>query len=314
MSGDVSVHGTDRTVDGRKLTPPIRAVGFNPREDATAEVTTVRALRETCDPSEFDDRVQRPSFDMILHVTGGATGHEVDFRTFALSPGDVLWVHSGQTQRWGDVWSMDAVVVIFASTTLAPATVNVLRTLGVTQNEYWPDAAAEGTHLSREFAALLEYSDSRKRSGALGGDVYRIALQHRVSALLAELAAHVADAPEAASSERRLVHLAFVDAVEENFTRHRSVGRYADLLSYSPRTIDRATRSITGLSAKQLIDKRVLLEAKRLLVHNDEPVAAVASRLGFDDAANFSKFFVRNEGSSPGTFRRNSLSSKPSGP
>ncbi len=45
------------------------------------------------------------------------------------------------------------------------------------------------------------------------------------------------------------------------------------------------------------------LEAKRLLAHSDLPAARIADRLGFDDAANFSKFFRQRTGLAPGAFR-----------
>ena len=60
----------------------------------------------------------------------------------------------------------------------------------------------------------------------------------------------------------------------------------------------------TGQSAKALIDARVVLEAKRLLVHTDLSSAAIGHRLGFSEATNFTKFFAREAGVSPGAFRR----------
>lgn len=60
---------------------------------------------------------------------------------------------------------------------------------------------------------------------------------------------------------------------------------------------------MTGSTAKTLIDARVALEAKRLLAHSDLPVAAIGHRLGFTEPTNFGKFFTRQTGDSPGTFR-----------
>jgi AraC-like DNA-binding protein len=54
-----------------------------------------------------------------------------------------------------------------------------------------------------------------------------------------------------------------------------------------------------GVAAKEYIDRRVLLEAKRLLVHGDQPAAKIAARLGFSSATNFSKFFRQRAGTSP---------------
>ena len=45
------------------------------------------------------------------------------------------------------------------------------------------------------------------------------------------------------------------------------------------------------------------LEAKRLLAYTDEPVAEIGYRLGFPEPTNFGRFFAREVGLSPGSFR-----------
>ncbi|MFH8347092.1 helix-turn-helix domain-containing protein [Streptomyces sp. NPDC018045] len=97
--------------------------------------------------------------------------------------------------------------------------------------------------------------------------------------------------------------LRFRDAVERGFTRSRRVEDYARALGYSPRTLSRATTAATGVGAKEFIDRRVVLEAKRLLAHGDQTAARIAVRLGFADAANFAKFFQHRTGSTPISFR-----------
>jgi len=62
----------------------------------------------------------------------------------------------------------------------------------------------------------------------------------------------------------------------------------------------------SGVSAKQLIDERVVLEAKRQLSHADASVSEIALLLGFDDASNFSSYFHRQVHMTPGTFRTRS--------
>jgi AraC-like DNA-binding protein len=95
----------------------------------------------------------------------------------------------------------------------------------------------------------------------------------------------------------------FRDHIEEHFHTWHRVSQYADRLGYSTRTLNRLARQNTGLSAKQLIDERVILEAKRRLSHADDSVATVAEQLGFQDASNFSAYFRRHTRSTPAAFR-----------
>ncbi len=61
-------------------------------------------------------------------------------------------------------------------------------------------------------------------------------------------------------------------------------------------------KEATGRTAKEFVDDRVILEAKRLLAHDGTTVAECARRTGFDDPANFSKFFRSRCGLPPGAF------------
>ncbi|CAM5557963.1 Transcriptional regulator OS=Streptomyces glaucescens OX=1907 GN=SGLAU_27945 PE=4 SV=1 [Streptomyces glaucescens] len=62
-------------------------------------------------------------------------------------------------------------------------------------------------------------------------------------------------------------------------------------------------RAATGETPKAFIDKRVVLEAKRLLAHTDLPIGRVGAAVGFPDAANFSKFFHQHTETTPAAFR-----------
>ncbi|MEE1760987.1 helix-turn-helix domain-containing protein [Streptomyces sp. SP18BB07] len=65
----------------------------------------------------------------------------------------------------------------------------------------------------------------------------------------------------------------------------------------------RATLAGAGLSAKEFIDRRVVLEAKRLLAHGDESAAQISDHLGFVTPSQFSKFFMQRAGRTPIDFR-----------
>jgi len=51
----------------------------------------------------------------------------------------------------------------------------------------------------------------------------------------------------------------------------------------------------------------VVLEAKRLLAHSDDPAATIAAKLGFADASNFVKYFSLRAHATPAAFRQQFL-------
>ncbi|TBU78869.1 AraC family transcriptional regulator [Pseudomonas daroniae] len=83
-----------------------------------------------------------------------------------------------------------------------------------------------------------------------------------------------------------------------------SAGRFASMLHITERRLSEATKVAEGLTATEVIQHRLALEAKRLLAHSEFNIATVATRLGFDDPAYFSRFFRKKVGLSPSEFKR----------
>lgn len=92
--------------------------------------------------------------------------------------------------------------------------------------------------------------------------------------------------------------------VEDHFAEHWPVSRYAQALAMSESRLDRICRSLAGQSAFEVVQNRLLLEARRKLVHVGAPVSALAYELGFEDPAYFCRFFKRHTGSTPTAWRR----------
>jgi AraC family transcriptional activator of pobA len=81
------------------------------------------------------------------------------------------------------------------------------------------------------------------------------------------------------------------------------VEAYAAALGLSAAHLNALCRRLAGVSALQLSNQRLLLEAKRNLVNTTLPVYQVADSLGFSEPAYFSRFFKRATGLTPKAFR-----------
>ena len=109
--------------------------------------------------------------------------------------------------------------------------------------------------------------------------------------------------PAADSNRLPDAYVAYRTAIEHGLGRSRDARWFVADLGYSERTVTRACLHVTGLTAKGVLDERIVLEAKRLLAHTDAPVGQVGVRLGFAEASNFNKFFRRQSGRLPSEFR-----------
>ncbi|WP_426840465.1 helix-turn-helix domain-containing protein [Glaesserella parasuis] len=98
--------------------------------------------------------------------------------------------------------------------------------------------------------------------------------------------------------------------MEQHFCTQHQVQFYAEQLGCTEKTLGSTCLAHTGLPAKMVINQRLLLEAKRLLVHTQKSVKHIASQLGFEEATHFNKFFKKYERCTPKGFRESYLAEK----
>jgi AraC family transcriptional regulator, transcriptional activator of pobA len=99
--------------------------------------------------------------------------------------------------------------------------------------------------------------------------------------------------------------LLFKEVLEKRFKKFKSVDKYAVELSVSVNRLNKASLQTIGKSPKQLIDERILLEAKRLLTHSTLSIKEIAFELGFREPTNFIKYFRKHNHITPVEFREN---------
>jgi AraC family transcriptional activator of pobA len=131
------------------------------------------------------------------------------------------------------------------------------------------------------------------------------ALRGLVTALLANfhrVQAGTTRIDPASAGSRDLV-ARFREILEKHLHDRQAVSQYAQELGVTEARLRRACLAITTRTPVELIQRRVLLEAKRLLRYTSMPVNQVAYHLGFDDPAYFSRFFTRGTGDAPRRFR-----------
>ena len=106
-----------------------------------------------------------------------------------------------------------------------------------------------------------------------------------------------------AQHSKRIMLSQFRQLLEDNFRRHWSVNQYAKALHTSPSSLNRLCANYLGVTAKQTIQDRILVEIKRRLIYTREPIDSVAYTLGFKDPSYFSRLFKKLEGETPSAYR-----------
>lgn len=269
-------------------------VRYRPHDDTyrhDIEVLDARELRALV-ASEPQRGFERVDFQCFLFVRSGSYTHVVDFETHELAAGACLVISPGQVHRFGPPSDWDGWILI-VSAHLVPDAVRALPT-----HVCLVGALADGVaELFTRMASDARLPGDRQRLGQL--------LELQTAVLVGRLALGAAGAESGRLVDPALLsrYRDYRAAVDGTFRRWHLVAPYARSLGCSPRSLNRACRAVGEVSAKQVIVARIVLEAKRLLAHADDPVAAISLQLGFDEPTNFVKFFRRETGTTPAAFR-----------
>ncbi|MGV9879246.1 helix-turn-helix domain-containing protein [Streptomyces sp. NPDC003006] len=246
-------------------------------------------------------RVHRIDFHVLLFFREGPVRHMVDFTEYEAGAGDVLWIRPGQVHGFSATDSYVGTALTMQPGFLPRA---IVEATGLYRYDRPPLLHPEEPQLAALEASLGQLQREYLDTATLPLSLHTSVLRHSLTAFMLRVA-HVS--AQAAADECRplpdTTFSRFRTAVERGFTTNHSVSAYADELGYSRRTLVRAVRAATGQTPKDFIDRRVILEAKRLLAHTDLPSGRIGVAVGFADSANFSKFFQQRTGVTPAGFR-----------
>lgn len=95
----------------------------------------------------------------------------------------------------------------------------------------------------------------------------------------------------------------FIQLVERNFFKHHDVASYANILNISAKALNKRICKHSCYTPNEIIKRRIILEAKRLLVYTHLSVKEIGYKLGYDDPSYFIRFFSKQVKTAPQTFR-----------
>jgi len=92
--------------------------------------------------------------------------------------------------------------------------------------------------------------------------------------------------------------------IDTHYKTKKLPNEYADLMHMTTRHLNRICQETLHQTTGDLILKRVMIEAQRMLIYNDLTVSAVADELGYDDYSYFIRLFKKYVGESPKKFQQ----------
>ena len=257
-------------------------------------------------PAFILDEPHALDFHDILLVTRGRGTFFLDGEPLEVRPGRIFFTMPGQVRQWR-VSNLDGVCLFFpaiflqeffrdadfvdrlpyfrrrghdagysSAVSVAPRTASSLLRMLLAMRDELPPVRPDSVHLLR-------------------AQLYEILLR------LARV--HTAAHPAPPLAPAHPIVRRYQALVDKHFHRVHRTADYARKLAITPGHLTSLCTAHLGRSAKRLLQERIALEARRLLLYSDRTAESIAQQLGFADSSYFGRFFRKMSGKSPRRFR-----------
>jgi AraC family transcriptional regulator, transcriptional activator of pobA len=236
------------------------------------------------------------AYYFFVFVDSGSTTYKVDMKEYTVSDSQLLFVLPNQviTPPSTKPDTLKYYKIRFDENTLAllpqpfPFLVNPLNTRIIQFDE----ATRQRVRAIFEILDQLLHTTNKQPET-------RIILAH-LNTLLTEFdTAYFKDNDHLTVTDPRLSkYIEFKLMVETHLTEQHFVHAIADELALTTNSLYALVKDLSGVSPKEYITNRLMLEAQRKLHYSNSSVKEVAYELGFNDPAYFSRLFKKSTGKS----------------
>jgi len=261
-----------------------------------------------CDGTEFQKRKvdflvpHRKYYYMFVLVCNGSSRHWIDTTPYTLKNNTFYISSPWQVQVKEETNPLTGIIVSFSEEFLNMDESKTLQQLPVIKN---PFNAHEFSLQPSDFLFIddimkkmwVEYEAKNEWRHAMLLSYLRILSVYSSRLYTEQLSKN-------AGTKERMLLQRFKHLIDERFAVLHQVADYAALLSITAGYLNEVVKQQSGKTAIEHIHERIVLEAKRQLLHTELSAKEIAYDLGFEDAAYFNRFFKRLTEQTPAAFRQ----------
>lgn len=257
------------------------------------------------DNSDKLTTLHRIGFYHILWFQKGNPTHLVDFNPIEIRPDTILFLNKDTVQRFDKKGGFDGKAILFTDNFFCKTETDTkyLRN-SILFNDLFSVSQIQISETASLFADLFKLMEKEleNENDISQPDILKNLLHNFL--LLSERERRKQDFTGIKKGADFDYVMLFKDLLEVNYRKLKQVSSYAKMISVTEKRLNQATSKTLDKSPKQMIDERVMLEAKRLLAHTNESIKEIGFDLGFDEPTNFIKYFRKHSNSTPVEFRK----------
>ncbi len=246
----------------------------------------------------------RTDFYHIIWFKEGKGTHLIDFKPHEIKSNSLLFVNKNKVQRFDLAGKYEAKVLLFTDSFFCRSTPDVkFLKETILFNDLFDNSEVQLDKEDKIFGDILKMMEQevKKKVDQFQHDLLKNMLHNFL--LLAERSKRKQGFTEIKKGADLDYTLLFKDSLEIHFRKIKQVSSFAKELNVTEKRLNSATSKILGITPKEMIDERVVLEAKRLLSHTSHSIKEIGFELGFEEPTNFIKYFRKHCHSTPVEFR-----------
>jgi AraC-like DNA-binding protein len=248
----------------------------------------------------FVGKPHKHDFYLILFVGKGSGTHTIDFVQYPIKPNTIFLMTPGQVHSWSMSVNTQGWIIFFTREfyelhlsqnsllefpfyhslvslpLIQPAKTDAIRFAMSQMYDQYKSTITPNTRILRAYLEILLLETARYY------DDTRRTMAHSVTFKI-----------------RKLEQL-----IDENFRALKQPADYGELMNLAPAYLNSICKEALGKTLSDLIQTRLVLEAKRMFAYSDMNVNEVAEAINFKDASYFVRWFRKQTGVTPEEFRK----------
>lgn len=252
--------------------------------------------------NQFLDKPHGHDFYILLLITQGSGLHHIDFKSYEVAPRTLFFIVPGQVHNWQLSADINGYVIFFTKEyLLTEFHANQLLKLPF----FHTRMGEPYVQLSDESVTnCLELFRRIDRDYVNRDKFYQDLIRLNLKVLLLEIERKYQEGTvNGLNSYQSSQFARFEELVESHFKEHIPVSEYADRLHISVKQLNALCKKVLDKTPGDIIQTRIILEAKRLLIHSDYPVFSISETLNYTDHSYFIRVFKKATQLTPEQFR-----------